>query len=430
MKKALSWLLVLCMMFALVGCGGGKTEEPAKTDEPAKTEQTTDGGDKVIKIGMSMPLTGASATSGIPAVQGMTMAAEEINAAGGIEMNGEKYMIEIITEDDQGVPAEAVSAAQKLLTKDKVDILMCSVLSSCGLAIMELAPDYPDILFSTVSCTSDNFSKLISENPDRYFNFFKPEFNSLDYAGGTLEALGDMVEDGTVNFDNKTVAMLLEDTDFGRSFGAAADNLWDEHLPGAQVVATEYFEAGTTDFYATINKIKALDPDIVISLTVAASSGVAYTKQVEELGCDWVDMAVNYPLQAGFNEQAGAAAENLLFVPLSADFEHNEDMKAFREEVLKVYPDAGVTIVHVTAYDIMYFMAEAIEKAGTLNAKEGLAEAYAATDYQGLYGRYVFRDDHTAMCGADYLPIPAGQIQNGESLIVWPESKASAEVKF
>ncbi|MBQ9461815.1 MAG: hypothetical protein IJU51_07890, partial [Clostridia bacterium] len=64
-----------------------------------------------------------------------------------------------------------------------------------------------------------------------------------------------------------------------------------------------------------INKFKKLKPDVVIPLTLAVNSGVAVTKQLKELGVEWVTFGINYPMQAGFLDQAGSAAEGLCFVP-------------------------------------------------------------------------------------------------------------------
>ena len=110
-----------------------------------------------------------------------------------------------------------------------------------------------------------------------------------------------------------------------------------------------------------------------------------------------------------------------------ADFEHDEKCIAFGEKVLEMFPDAGLTAIHLSAYNIMYMVKEALEAAGTTSAKDGLAEAYKNVDFTAINGRYVFKDDHTSYSSAEYLPVTCAQVQNQEYYVVWPFEYASAE---
>src|SRR5680860_912829 len=90
-----------------------------------------------IKIGIVAPLSGPAANSGIAMRQAYEAAIQQVNDAGGIDMNGEKQMIKVVFEDSASRPEVGVSAAQKLLTRDNVDILVGDALaSSVTLAIM------------------------------------------------------------------------------------------------------------------------------------------------------------------------------------------------------------------------------------------------------------------------------------------------------
>ena len=424
MKKWWAVLLTVAMLMGcLAGCGNGNNA----TGDPGGDGQTEGTFDGVIKMGAVMPLTGASAETGIGVQQGLELAAAEINAAGGVVMDGKSYEIELIFEDDAGQADQSVSAAEKLLTMDEVSILFSECLSSCALAIMDICNQYPDTLFTTVECTSDNFAKLISEDEERYFNFFKPCFNSEDYGTNFGEMIADMSEKGIIDFSNKTVAYVVEDTDAGRSCVTACEAALEEFCGGSTTVAYEVVAQGTTDFYSQINKIKALDPDVVMTYFVPLNSGVAYCKQVAELGADWTDVGFVYPMKAGFVEQAGQACEGLIWFPQMADFEHDEKCIAFGEKVLEMFPDAGLTAIHLSAYNIMYMVKEALEAAGTTSAKDGLAEAYKNVDFTAINGRYVFKDDHTSYSSAEYLPVTCAQVQNQEYYVVWPFEYASAE---
>ena len=91
--------------------------------------------DDVFKIGLVCPLSGSSAISGVIMKNAAEMAVNEINEKGGI--NG-KIKIQLLAEDDEGIPANAVNVVQKLVEQDKVNIILGAQLSSCTLAMMEI----------------------------------------------------------------------------------------------------------------------------------------------------------------------------------------------------------------------------------------------------------------------------------------------------
>ena len=435
MKKITAILLAITTSVSLcAGCAGsvatsGGTESSTETTavETKTEDDKVESSEGVIKMGAVLPLSGASAESGIACQQGLELAVDEINSNGGIKVNDKTYKLELYCEDDTGSPDQSVSVATKLIEMNEVSVVFSSCLSSCALAIMDICDQYPDVLFTTIECTSDNFSTIISENTERYANFYKPYYNSSDYGAAFGELIADLSEQGVVDFSNKTVAYIVEDTDAGRSCIKACEEALEKFCGGSTTVAAEVIPQGATDFYSQINKFKALDPDVVMTFFVPRNSGVAYTKQVDEIGADWVDVAFVYPLKAGFIEQTGAACEGLFWLPMQVDFWNNEECAAFAEKVYDKFPKAGLNAMHLSSYLGVYMVSEAIEKAGTANAKDGLAEVYGKMDYQTINGRYVFKEDHTAIASPEYLEISGAQVQNGEYKVIWPENFAYAD---
>src|SRR5690606_9667865 len=102
-----------------------------------------------ITIGVIGPLSGPAANSGISMRQAYEAAAAQVNKDGGIEIDGEKSEIKLIFEDSASRPEMGVSAAQKLLTRDNVDILVGDTISSSvTLALMEVAPSFGKFMMS------------------------------------------------------------------------------------------------------------------------------------------------------------------------------------------------------------------------------------------------------------------------------------------
>jgi len=413
MKRFFLVLLVSVISLSFVFAGGTTESSSAQT----------------VKLGAVLPITGSSAESGIACRQGLELAVKEINDAGGVNLNGVMCQIELFVEDDAGLPAQAVTAANKLIELNGVNVVYCSCLSSCALAIMDICDQYPDVLFTTIECTSDNFKEIISKNPSKYVNFWKPYYNSSDYGATFGEMVADLSAAGKIDFSNKTVAYIVEDTDAGRACVTACEASLDKFCGGSTTLAVEVVPQGTTDFYSQINKFKALDPDIVMTFFVPLNSGVAYIKQVDENKVDWLDIAFVYPLKAGFVEQTGAASEDLLWAPMQVDYWNNPECAAFAEKVYAMFPNAGLNAMHLSAYLGVDMIKVAIEKAGTLKASEGLAEAYATQEYQSINGKYVFAEDHTAIAGPEYLVVSAAQVQDGNYYVVWPEQFANSEYR-
>ena len=434
MKKSMALFLSLVMMAStLYGCAGnsgsgasGASENKTTASDTTIAEPTQDFAG-TIKLGAVLPVTGSSAESGIACRQGLELAVAEINEDGGVEMDGKQYKLELFVEDDAGSPDQAVSAATKLIELDGVSVVYCSCLSSCALAIMDTCDQYPEVLFTTIECTSDNFKKIISENPDRYKNFWKPYYNSSDYGAAFGEMIGDLSKADKIDFSNKTVAYIVEDTDAGRSCVEACEEALDKFCGGSTTVAVEVVTQGTTDFYSQISKLKSLDPDVVMTFFVPLNSGVAYTKQAYENSVDWLDVAFVYPLKAGFVEQTGAASEGLLWLPMQVDYWNNPDCAAFAERVYKMFPNAALNAMHLSAYLGVDMVKTAIETANTTDASAGLAEAFGSMEYKSINGTYVFAEEHTAIADPEHLVISAAQVQNGKYLVVWPENFAYAE---
>ena len=133
-----------------------------------------------MKIGITAPLTGPAAEAGVALKQGFIMAVEEWNAKGGVMLKefNQKVPVEVLIEDCQSKPEVGVAIAEKLFTRDKVDVLLGDAFhSSVTMAIMELAPKYGKPIMS-VEPVSEEIAKKVASNPKRYWNFWKGDWGS------------------------------------------------------------------------------------------------------------------------------------------------------------------------------------------------------------------------------------------------------------
>jgi len=198
---------------------------------------------KTVKIGGIYPLSGNVAVYGVEAKNGVLLAIEEINAAGGI--NGKQ--VELIAEDDEGNPEKTVNAYKKLTTKDGVKVIVGSLTSGCTQAITSLAQAQKVVVVApaaTAVAVTDagNF-------------IFRTCF--IDPFQGTVGA-----KFASGNLGSKKAAILY-DVGNDYSVGLYENFKIAFEAAGGSIVAAESYSTGDKDFNAQLTKIKNAAPDVV-----------------------------------------------------------------------------------------------------------------------------------------------------------------------
>ena len=196
-----------------------------------------------IKIGGIFPLSGSVAVYGTECRNGVELAINEINAAGGI--NGK--MLELVAEDDEGSPEKSVNAYKKLVTKDKCSIIIGSLTSGCTAAISSLAQAQKVLLLAPAATQTD-----ITDAGDYVFRacFIDP-FQGTVGGKFALEDLG--AKDAAVLYDVQNDYSIGLYENFKVVFEQG----------GGKVVAEESYSTGDKDFNAQLTKIKTTNPDVV-----------------------------------------------------------------------------------------------------------------------------------------------------------------------
>lgn len=196
-----------------------------------------------IKIGGIFPLSGGVAVYGIECRNGVEMAINEINAAGGIDGK----MIELIAEDDEGNPEKTVNAYKKLTTKNGVKIIIGSLTSGCTAAITSLAQAQGVLMLAPAATMTS-----ITDAGDYVFRacFIDP-FQGTVGGKFAAENLG------------KTNAAILYDITNDYSIGLTENFKIAFENNGGKVIAQESYSAGDMDFNAQLTKIKNANPDVV-----------------------------------------------------------------------------------------------------------------------------------------------------------------------
>jgi branched-chain amino acid transport system substrate-binding protein len=381
-----------------------------------------------VKFGLVGPLTGPAANTGITVRATWELVANRINAEGGVEINGVKRPIEIIVADSQSKPNVGVSAAQKLLIRDKVDVLVGDLLhSDVALALMELAPAYPDKIIYVPLPVSSTISQKIADSPEKYGNVWKWDGDSEMYATSIADYLKYARESGLRAYKNKTFAVIHETTDYARAIITSTQAEVIKH--GWKPLAEESVPIGHTDFYSQISKIKALKPDVVISIFTSASSGLAYIKQAREQKVEFDHLAVYYTNLPAFRNAVGPDGNGIIVFNSAFDGIRTERGRAFAklmtENKINVSSDA------VLGYCSANVMFDALKRAKSVKAAD-LGREFLKTDDDTCpnYVRVVFDEKrHSPKLGADYFFLGAGQLyNNGKNHIIFYPKRAATGV--
>jgi branched-chain amino acid transport system substrate-binding protein len=241
-----------------------------------------------IKIGHLTPMTGFLGALGVYAVKGIQIAAEEINAAGGVM--GRK--LDVMSEDSVN-PATASTKAQRMFEQDKVDVLMGEINSASAKTIMQVA-DRNKRLFMQIGARSD---ELRGEGCNRYtFHVDIPVTVMVNAEGQAL------MRDGLIK--GKRIYCLTSDYLFGHSLSKAAKAFMGAN--GGTVIGDDLVGTDLTDFSPYLLKIRQAKPDFVAT-NLGGNQVTNFVKQYAEFG-------LPYPV-AGFNlntADAWAAGEGNL----------------------------------------------------------------------------------------------------------------------
>ncbi len=345
-----------------------------------------------IKIGVAEALSGGAAQYGVSIRNGFQMAADEINAAGGV--NGSQ--IQLVIEDEQGKKDEAINAFKKLIFQDKALMLFGPTLSNSAQAADPIAQAAKVVVFGT-SNTADGITTIGD-------HVFRNSVTEADVLPVTLRV-------ATKTAHIKKVAVLYGNDDvFTKSgydnFKKALD---DQKMP---VTTTETFAKGDVDFKAQLTKIKATNPDALV-LSALIAEGAPIMVQARQLG-------LNVPVIGGngmnsvkvFDLAKGASDGLWVGSPWSIE-NRTPQNNSFIIAYTKKYSTAPDQFA-AQAYDAMHIATEAIRKiklsGDVAKDREALQAALPTIRWTGATGSFSFRrvsDKAGKQAGydADQVPI-------------------------
>jgi branched-chain amino acid transport system substrate-binding protein len=373
-----------------------------------------------IKIGV---IAEAQAIAGASIPQAAQLAAEEINAKGGVD--GRK--VEIVVYDNHSSAADSVRAFQRAASEDKVNAVIASYISEVVLALQPWASRLKTIMV-TPGAASDVITQNIKKDYERNKYTFHGYLTSSSLSGLVCDAAKEMLVDG---LKMKSAVIMSEDA----AWTTPLDAGYEECLPkiGVKVLDHIRFSPDTTDFTPIFRQIAAKKPDVIV--TGISHVGVQPTVQ-------WKNQQVPIPMfgvasqatNATFWKDTQGATEGVLFQAVSGPgVAVTSKTLPFVDAFTKKY-GAPPSYAGYTAYDEVYYLTDAIKRAGSDNSDK-VVEALEKTDYEGVIGRVQFlgRDTdhpHGLKTGKGTITGLFLQWQDGKQVNLWPTELAVGKLRF
>lgn len=353
--------------------------------------QTGGGGSDKVRIGVFMSMTGDTANFGISSTNGIKMAADEVNLAGGI--NGKQ--IELLVQDDRSDASEAATIVTKFVTQDQVHAILGEVASGRSIAAAPIAQN-AKIPMLTPSSTNPEVTKK--------GNFiFRSCF--IDPVQGAAIA-----QFGAKTLHAKRAALMV---DRKQDYSTGLEKVIKEVFTklGGEIVLTQSYQSGDQDFNAQITDIKGANPDVIFVPGYYGDVGL-FAKQARDkgltvplLGGDGWDSPSLYKI-------GGSALNGSYFSNHYSPDDADPIVQKFVNDYKTRYgtvPDA----LAATAYDAARIMFDAIKRANSLDGS-AIREALAATkEFPGVTGKVTFNENRDAV-----KPIVMVKIEEGGKFVV------------
>ncbi len=374
---------------------------------------------------------------GWDAERGMTLAIEEINAAGGVKVGDKKrpFKVEVIDTRDlePGVPvSEALLAVEKLILDKKADFIIGGpVRSEAALAAMPLLSKYKKVSILTTGVLTPAYHATVAKEYDKYKYMFRIHGEAKNLVGEMFANFSELKE--KYGFNN--LFIIAQDVSHARG---AANVMNDVAIKkGWNVTGVEIYPTGATDF--SMGLLKARDSKTeIINIWMDMPESSILLKQWYEMKIPALPFGSTLAAaeQPGFWKATDGKGEYTLCNVVNAGNAPSEatpwTMKFYNAyaERWKVEPEGLGTS---SSYMAIYVLRDAIERAGSLDSDNVVAEL-EKTDVMGVYGRLRFDPkSHQVIPALDPKEGAVGSIlqwQDGKRVVVYPKSIAKGTIQL
>jgi branched-chain amino acid transport system substrate-binding protein len=377
-------------------------------------------GDRII-LGSAISITGKYSQEGKNASDGYDFAVKAINDAGGVKVNGKTYKLEIKYYDDESTPARTAQLFERLIRQDGVKYALGPYGSGPTKAAAPITEKHKIPMVEAEGASRSLFTQ-------GYKYLFAVLSTSEQYLSPAVDLAAELAQKHGKKPGDLKVAMSFENDPFSLDVRAGVVERIKKH--GMDIVVDDKMPRDLSDISATLTKIKALKPDVIL-VSGHTKGATTATRQMKEMGVSAPLVAITHCESADLVGNFGDAAEGILCPTQWAETLKYQgkvfgSAMDYNKAFLKAYPEYDNVPYQVAeASAAILVWADAFRRAQSFDT-EKLRDALARTDLATFFGHIKFSKAGNNIA----KPMVLRQVQDGEYVVVAPTKVAAEPIEF
>lgn len=374
-----------------------------------------------ITLGSAISITGKYSQEGKNAMDGYNLGAKMVNDHGGVKINGKTYKLVIKYYDDESTPARTAQLLERVINQDGIKYILGPYASGPTKAAAPVTEKYKIPMVEAEGASRSLFSQ-------GYRYMFAALSTSEQYLAPVVDLAAELAEKHGRKPGDLTIGMAFENDPF--SLDVRAGVVDEAKKYGMKIVVDDKMPRDLSDISATLTKIKALKPDILVFSGHTKGAATA-TRQMKEMGVNAPLVGMTHCESADLTGKFGAAAEGILCPTQWAETLTYRDTlfgSAMDYYTLfkKLHPEYDIVPYQTAqATAVIEIWADAFRRAQSFDT-EKLRDALAATDMDTFYGHVKFSPAGNNIG----KPMVLRQVQHGKYVVVAPSKYASTPVEY
>jgi branched-chain amino acid transport system substrate-binding protein len=377
-------------------------------------------GDEII-LGAAISLTGKYSSNGVNAKNGYDIAVKRINEMGGVKVSGKAYKLKVVYYDDESTPARGAQLAERLIQQDNVKYMLGPYSSGLTKAIAPVTEKYKIPMVEAEGASRSLFTQ-------GYKYMFAVLSTSEQYLGSAIDLKAEVVTKAGKSPKDVKVALIFENDPF--SLDVRAGCVEDIKRHGMKIVLDDKMPRDLNDISATLTKVKALKPDLIL-ISGHEKGAATAARQMKEMRVSAPMVGITHCESGKLISQFGKSVEGYL-CPTQWDetlsykdgyFGSAADFDKHVKAEFPAYKVVPYQLAQASAAVLVW--KDAFERANSFDT-EKLRDALAATQMETFYGNIKFSSAGNNVA----KPMVLRQIQGGELKVVAPTRWAAAPLAY
>jgi branched-chain amino acid transport system substrate-binding protein len=374
-----------------------------------------------ITLGSAISFTGKYSTNGIHASNGYDLAIKMINASGGVKVGGKSYKLAIKYYDDESTPARGAQLAERLIKQDGIKFMLGPYSSGLTKAIAPITEKYKIPMVEAEGASRSLFTQ-------GYKYIFAVLSTSEQYLASSIALAAEIAKKNGKKASDVTVAMAFENDPF--SLDVRAGVLDDIKKHGMKVVIDDKLPRDLSDMSATLTKVRALKPDLLL-ISGHSKGAATAARQIKEMKIKVPMIAMTHCEAAKVISKFGDSTNGFLCPTQWAEtlsykgdmFGTAAEFDALFKKTFEGYRNVPYQAAQAAAAVLVW--KDAFERANSFDVAK-VRQALADTDMKTFYGSIKFSPAGNNIA----KPMVLRQIQDGKLNVVAPLKWASHPVQW